>query len=330
MSGERDSGRRQLTARSIQIALGLVWLADGLLQLQPKMFGTSFADSVIMPSAQGQPGVLSGAITDMAHLISVQPVFVDIVFAGVQLLIGAGLLFRETVKPALILSFAWALGVWSMGEGFGGILSGTASPLTGAPGAAVLYVAIGVFVWPRKKAADSAELAASEGLFRDRGGRAIWAVLWCGLGVLWLLPASSAGGALASALNAAASGEPGWLTRMQLTVAHALGSGGTSVAVVAAILSFVIGLGPLLVRNYTIFLVAGVALALDCWVLGQSFGQIFTGMATDPNTGPLVLLLAVTIFPGAPERPRQLKAASLSQLVLDGVPWSSVGTCAKT
>ena len=141
--------RPRLTARHIQVGLGMVWLLDGLLQLQPKMFGSGFADMVIMPSAQGQPGAVSSAITHVAHLISVQPALVNALFAGVQLLIGAGLLIRETVKPALVVSFVWALGVWTLGEGFGMLLTGHASPLSGAPGAALLYAAIGLLVWPR-------------------------------------------------------------------------------------------------------------------------------------------------------------------------------------
>jgi hypothetical protein len=314
-----------VTARSIQIGLGIIWLADGLLQLQPKMFGTSFANDVIMPSAMGQPGVLSGTITHVAHLISVQPALVDVDFAAVQLLIGVGLLMKETVKPALIVSFAWALGVWSLGEGFGGLFSGSASPLTGAPGAALLYVAIGLLVWPRREVTGAAGTemgtravqgpAASEGLLGEQGGKTIWAILWCGLGILWFLPASSAGGALSGMLSGAASGEPGWLSHVQLSVAHALGGGGGAVAVGAGLLSIAIGLGPLFVRRYGIFLVAGVALALDCWVLGQAFGQIFTGIGTDPNTGPLIVLLALAVSPSgaraltgvtvvrAPERP---------------------------
>ncbi len=309
MTGEGTAHPFRVTARSIQIGLGIIWLVDGLLQLQPKMFGTSFANDVIMPSAMGQPGVLSGAITHVAHLISVQPALVDGVFAAVQLLIGVGLLMRETVKPALIVSFAWALGVWSLGEGFGGLFSGTASPLTGAPGAALLYVAVGLLVWPRREVASGAwtsveggngavrGTAASEGLLGDRGGKAIWAILWCGLGILWLLPASRAGGALSGMLSGAASGEPGWLAHVQLSVAHTLGGGGGAVAVCAGLLSFAIGLGPLFVRRYGIFLVAGVALALDCWVLGQAFGQIFTGIGTDPSTGPLIVLLALAVSP---------------------------------
>jgi hypothetical protein len=117
------------------------------------------------------------------------------------------------------------------------------------------------------------------------------------MGILWLLPANRAGGSISGAISGAVSGEPGWLAHVQLSVAHALGSGGESVAVVCAVLSFVIGLGPLLSRHPTVFLVAGAALALDYWVFGEAFGQVFTGLATDPNTGPLLVLLALALYP---------------------------------
>jgi hypothetical protein len=53
------------------------------------------------------------------------------------------------------------------------------------------------------------------------------------------------------------------------------------------------------------FVLLGVAMALDWWVLGQAFGQLSSGMATDPNTGPLLVLLALSIMPGvAFGRPR--------------------------
>jgi hypothetical protein len=298
MSGPDHLRPLRVTARSIQIALGCLWLLDGLLQLQPKMFGAAFANDVIMPSAQGQPGIVSGMITHMAHLISAQPILVNLVFAGVQLFIGAGLLVRETVKPALLASFAWSLGVWSLGEGFGGLLNGSAAPLTGAPGAAVLYLAIGLLVWPKRGGPEISGPATSEGLLGERGGRAIWALVWCGLGALWFLPASRAGGALSGAITGASTGQPGWLAHLQISVAHALASQESSVAVVAGLLSLVIGLGPLFVHRSTAFLVAGVAVALDCWVLGQSFGQIFSGTATDPNTGPLLFLLALANYRG--------------------------------
>ena len=295
MSTAKGAGR--VSARAIQIGLGLVWLVDGLLQLQPQMFGTHFANHVILPTAQGQPGIVSGVITHLAHLIAIQPVLANAVFAAIQILIGIGLLVRETVRPALVLSFVWALGVWSLGEGFGMLFTGMASPLTGAPGAALLYGAIGLLVWPRAAGPAASGPAAAEGPLGERGGQALWAVVWCGMGILWLLPANRAGGSISGAISGAVSGEPGWLAHVQLSVAHALGSGGESVAVVCAVLSFVIGLGPLLSRHPTVFLVAGAALALDYWVFGEAFGQVFTGLATDPNTGPLLVLLALALYP---------------------------------
>ena len=50
-------------------------------------------------------------------------------------------------------------------------------------------------------------------------------------------------------------------------------------------------------RHTTAFLVAGAALALDYWVFGEAFGGMFTGLATDPNTGPLLVLLALAVYP---------------------------------
>jgi hypothetical protein len=295
------SGR--VSARAIQIGLGMIWLLDGLLQLQPKMFGSGFADNVILPTTMRQPGVVSDTITHVAHLIAVQPALVNAVFAATQILIGIGLLIRETVKPALALSFVWALGVWALGEGLGMLFTGMASPLTGAPGAALLYVAIGILVWPRTAGPAVDGPAAAEGPLGARGGKAIWAVTWVGMGILWLLPANRSGGTISGAISGAVTGEPGWLAHVQLAVAHALASGGGSVAVVCAGLSFVIGLGPLVSRHTTVFLVAGAALALDYWVFGEAFGGVFTGLGTDPNTGPLLVLLALAVYPNrAPAR----------------------------
>jgi hypothetical protein len=63
-------------------------------------------------------------------------------------MIGLGLLHRRTVKAALALSFAWALIVWWFGEGLGMLVTGTANPLTGAPGAVLPYAVVGLLAWP--------------------------------------------------------------------------------------------------------------------------------------------------------------------------------------
>jgi hypothetical protein len=82
-----------------------------------------------------------------------------------QLALGAGLLFRRTARAALAGTIAWGLAVWWLGEGLGGILgSATSSPLTGAPGAAVLYallVLLALAFWPVRR--DSAAPVRDDG-----------------------------------------------------------------------------------------------------------------------------------------------------------------------
>jgi hypothetical protein len=290
----------RLTVRTIQIALGLMWIVDGLLQLQPKMFSTAFATQVLAPSAQGQPAVLAWPLHELVHLVSRQPVGFDVVFAAVQLLIGIGMLTRSTVKPALALSMMWVAGVWALGEGFGMLFTGTASPLTGAPGGVLLYGVLGVVVWPRRRSdtvLDPQASAASGGFLGETWARAAWAALWITMGGLWLIPANRNGSAIAAQIERAATNSPRWLGHVGLMVAHSVNGTGPAVATVLAIASVSIGLGPLVTRYPTAFLVAGSALSIDFWLLGQSMGGFVTGMATDPNSAPLFVLLAVALFP---------------------------------
>ncbi len=325
---------RPITARTIQIALGVIWILDGLLQLQPKMFGQTFVTGVLDPAAQGQPGFVAWPLTHMAHLISLHPAAWNATFAAAQLLIGLGLLVKETVKPALVLSVVWALGVWGLGEGFGMLFAGMASPLTGAPGAVVLYAVIGVLVWPHRSrstvlgtaAVGTRRAAVAEGPLGERGGQAVWAALWTLMAVLWILPANRAPGASSSAVAAAAAGEPGWLAGAQGALVHVLSGHGTEVAVVLAAASVVIGWGPLLSRRVTPFLVAGVALSLDYWVFGQSLGGVLTGLGTDPNAAPLFALLALALFPNAATPADHGRAGHRQVVPQPGVPARPAGT----
>jgi hypothetical protein len=59
----------------------------------------------------------------------------------------------------------------------------------------------------------------------------------------------------------------------------------------------------------------GGTVALACWVVGQAFGEPWSGSATDPNTAPLVILLAVALVGIRPVplrgRHRRVGAAAL-------------------
>jgi hypothetical protein len=57
-----------------------------------------------------------------------------------------------------------------------------------------------------------------------------------------------------------------------------------------------IGLTALRRSSRTLAAAAGFVLALAIWVLGQDLGQLYSGQATDPNSGPLIALMAVALI----------------------------------
>jgi hypothetical protein len=225
-------------------------------------------------------------------------------FATVEVLIGVGLLVGATVRPALVASLVWGIGVWGVGEGFGMLLTGHASPLTGAPGAVLLYVVIAVLVWPT--GTPDHRPAAGGGPLRLLGGVVAWAALWFGAAVLWLLPANWAPGSTYEALAGAATGEPAWLSGALGHVAKAADGHGTLMAVALAAASVAIGVGVFTARPVA-FLAAGVVASITFWIFGQAFGAVLTGQGTDPNAGPLFVLLVLTLLP----RPAKTAVASL-------------------
>jgi hypothetical protein len=288
-----------ITRRRLQVALGLIWLLDGGLQLQPFMFSGSFLPQAIEPAAQGQPSVVATGVLDAAHLMSRHLAVFNAGAAAIQLIIGIGLLFPRTVKPALALSFGWALGVWAFGEGFGLLLTGEASPLTGAPGAVILYALAGLLVWPVDR--PRRRSAASQGLLGDRGGRVAWAVLWCGLAALSMLPANCASGAVSGAFEDGGN--------LDAALGRASAGHGLPITVLLAGLELGIGTGMLTSRWRNVAALLGAALALAVWVTAQGAGGLTTGQATDPNTGPLLVLLSAALYLPATARPRRERRA---------------------
>jgi hypothetical protein len=103
---------------------------------------------MLAASAAGNPAFIADPITWSARLIAGHPTWTNAVFASVQLFIAVGIAWRPTVKVALAASIPWALGVWWFGEGLGGVLAGTANPVTGGPGSVVIYALLAVLLWP--------------------------------------------------------------------------------------------------------------------------------------------------------------------------------------
>jgi hypothetical protein len=304
-----------ISARAVQIALGVLWLIDAGLQFQPSMFTNQLVNDIILPNATGQPRPLSWSITTAGHLFSHGTASWNAAFAVVQLAIGVGLLVRRLVRPALIVMFAWCFGVWWIGEGFGGLLAGTASPLTGAPGAVALYAVIGLLVWPRRTPdhldqedhalrpdATSARVgvagsASAQGPFGLGGALTAWGGFWVLSAVWWLLPVNRAADAVSRSVAAMSDGNPGWYAHFLTSTAHQFAGDGTQTAWILAALSLLIGLGPLCTARPLPFLLAGSVLSIAFWITGMALGGILTGHGTDPNAAPLVVLLAVGLIP---------------------------------
>lgn len=328
------AARFRISQRSIQIALGILWIIAAGLKFQPKMFGTNFVAMVIDPMAQGQPGVVSASILHIGHFLSHEVSMWVTVFGLAELAIGAGLLFKRTVKMALVASFFWAFGVAWFGEGFGMVLTGHSSPLTGGPGAVFLYAVIGALVWP-SSASDSegqrtgfASSAAGRGPLGVPGALTAWTGLWVFEAILWLFPANRTPNSVHDQLTATASGEPGWYAHVLNSLGHAFVGAGAPIAVILAAASLAIGIGPLVSRRASTFIGVGIGLALLYWVTGEAVGELMTGMGTDPSNGPLVLLLGLAVLPKAPNPVDA--PVPLSNLFSLRPIWATAGTAVLT
>lgn len=276
------------------MVLGLIWLVDGALQLQPYMFSPAFLGVLIASNAQGQPAIIHAAIVQAVQIALPHRLLLNASFALIQIAIGLGLIVSpRTVRPALVLSFAWALVVWLMGEGLGMLFMGTASPLTGAPGAVLLYAVIGVLVWPSRRAPHHVRAGSA----RDVAGRVLWAVLWFLLAALMLVPFNSAPNATRYSFAAAAAFlGSGPLAAVDTALATLTSGRGLPVSILSAAVMATVGVMVLIDGHRNTALVAGAAIGAFLFLTTEFLGGILTGYGTDPNTGPLLVLFAARLW----------------------------------
>jgi hypothetical protein len=281
------------------MALGGIWLLDGALQFQPYMFSKAFLPSMLGMANMGLPGPLSAVLYRVSSLAGTHPVIWNAAFATVQVLIGAGLLWARTARVTRPVSIAWALAVWVAGEGVGGLLMPGVSALNGAPGAALLYVLAAVILWPRRPddSVPADGTPADAGLLGAPAARWCWAVLWAGLALLELEGANHAAVVPAAEVADAGNGEPGWLAALNHHAGQLLAGHGAVFAVAAALAQLAIGLAVLSPRWRRAALGAGMALGVTYGLFGQDLGGLLTGRATDPGTAPLLVLLALALWP---------------------------------
>ena len=310
------------TRRKLQLALAVIWLLDGVLQYQPVMFTKAFPQ-MLTGAAAGNPAVVASGVNWSANLVDHHLVLLNAIFATTQLALGLGIAWRPTVKLALGASVAWSLAVWWLGEGLGGVLTGTATPVNGAPGAVILYALLAVLLWPAARNSTARNPPAQFAAVRNPAApfiaaramgrpvaRASWLVLWGSLAFFALLPASRAPHAISGMISDMASGEPSWLAWIDHHAASALAGHGLTASIGLAVALALVAAGIYLPSRLTRpVIVLAILLATLIW-LAEGLGGIFTGAGTDPDTGPLLALLALAFWPAASTPPTSASPAS--------------------
>ena len=307
-AGRSDAWAPPDLRRWLQLGLAALWVLDGVLQYQSFMFTRAFGQ-MLAGGAGGNPAVLADSVRWAAVIIEHRPAATNAAFASIQLALGLGIAWRPAARAALACSVLWSAAVWWFGEGLGGILNGSASPVSGAPGAVVLYALLASLVWPAagrpgSPGRDSFVAARPLGAAAARG---LWVVLWGSLAYFSLTAASRTAQGLHDMIAGLADGEPGWLSAVDRGVAGVLARHGLPASIALAVVLAAIAAGIFLpAPGVHVTVALAVAVSLVIWLVGQDLGEVLAGNATDVNSGPLLALIALAYWPmraaAGPER----------------------------
>jgi hypothetical protein len=246
-------------------------------------------------TAAGNPSWIAHAITWNASLVYHQPILTNSAFAGIQFLIAFGIIYRRTCKPALVLSIVWSLGVWWFGEGLGAIFSGGDTTLGGGPGGVLFYALLAVLLWPSPGSDRPFVAARTVGV---KAAKAIWAVMWALLALFSVVGSGRSPQALHDLVADLNVGQPGWLMRINRSSEALFLHHGTTVAILLAAVCLVIAAGVFLPPQFTqLTVVVAVVVFAVIGVAVQDVGGILAGGMTDPNSAPLVILIALIYWP---------------------------------
>jgi len=312
-----------MSLKHIQRALGALWLIVGLLQVQPQMFTMRMVPNILLPIVSGQPAPVATSLLEISHVIAQNLTIANLLFAVIQVEIGLFLLLDLWVRETVIASLVWSLLVWYGGEGMGLLLTGHASVLTGAPGPVLFYALLGLLVYPRatvNAAAPSADHRAS--LISLKQLRWILAGFWGFAALLQLQPYWWQPGNLPGVISDLI--DQGGLDKVLVDPTLqplAAFPAALEVPLNGALILAFLGLGIALVVARTeqlrTWLVVSIVFSVLMWWGTQAFGLLFTGLATDVSSGPLLVLTALACWPSAAQQPAQTQPDHTVEL-LDG------------
>jgi cytochrome oxidase Cu insertion factor (SCO1/SenC/PrrC family) len=308
--GRGASPPAEPTARRVlRIGFGVLWIFDGLLQIQPAM-PLGLPSQVISPAAASSPGWVRHLVNWASSAWSYHPVTAAASAVWIQLGIGIWLLVaaRGTwSRLGGLASVGWGLIVWVFGEAFGGVFGQGVTWLFGAPGAVLFYcVAGGLIALPPRLWATprlGRVILAAMGLFF--AGMAVLQA-WPGRGFWQGTAAGQPGSLTAMVRSMSQASQPHFLSALvsdfaSFVAAHGFAVNLSAVIVLAAIGAALLSGRPRLLRLAT---VATAVICLADWVLIEDLGFL-GGVGTDPNSMiPMTLVvvggyLAVVRVPAA-------------------------------
>ena len=291
-----DRAAHPTARRRLQLALAGLWVLDGVLKLQPFMFTKDFAPMTLGAASNGAPFWLADPINWVQRIIVDHPVGPMVAFALIEILIGFAIAYRPTVRYGLLACMGWAPFLWFFAEGLGGMTAGT-GPFGGAPGASILYGTLAVLLWPtdRTGASEAVRFVGA------RTARIVWLVLWGLLAVLSFLPHNTAADSISDTISNNVSGTPLWYTWLLNHAASWTAGRGAEVSITLGVLLALVALSVLAKDRRVVRagLVLAIVISAVIWVFGEGLGMPFMGMATDPDTGPLLALVAIVFWPVA-------------------------------
>ncbi len=285
--------------RFLRLTFGLLWLFDGLLQLQGAM-PLGLPSSVITPAASASPAWVQHLVNVGTTIWSNHPVTAAAATVWIQVGIGILLLVAPRgywSRAAGAVSVGWGLLVWVFGEAFGGIFGHGTSWLFGAPGGVVFYVVAGALLVLPETSWQSPRLG--RGLVRAMG------VFFVGMGILQAWPgrgswSGGAHGATAPGTLTAMTNQMSQVSQPSVFASWVRSFGsfqaGHGWLVNFVIVVLLVGVGAAFLsgnrRIVRLGVIVGWVFCLATWVLIQDFG-FFGGVGTDPNSMiPMALLFS--------------------------------------
>src|SRR3954452_12389548 len=111
--------------RILRVSFGILWIVDGILQVQPQM-AAGLPEQVVQPAASSSPGWVQALVNAGGTIWSFHPVQAAAAAVWIQAGIGLWMLVAPTGWSSRLAGLggaAWGLIVWMFGEAFGAIFA---------------------------------------------------------------------------------------------------------------------------------------------------------------------------------------------------------------